>query len=53
MAWFGTADKPLLLGGLALVIVLVAAGCGLLARRRPLARRDARRGLGLVAAAPP
>ncbi len=51
VAWFGTADKPLLLGGLALVIVLVAAGCGLLARRRPLLGATLAAGLGLVAAA--
>src|SRR6478672_10221438 len=29
VAWFGTADKPLLLGGLGLVILVVAAVCGL------------------------
>jgi DMSO/TMAO reductase YedYZ molybdopterin-dependent catalytic subunit len=32
---FGTADKPILLGGMFVVITLVAAVAGLLSRRRP------------------
>jgi DMSO/TMAO reductase YedYZ molybdopterin-dependent catalytic subunit len=32
---FGTADKPILLAGMFVVITLVAAGAGLLSRRRP------------------
>ncbi|SBT46823.1 molybdopterin-dependent oxidoreductase [Micromonospora auratinigra] len=32
---FGTYDKPLLLAGIGLVLALLAAGTGLLARRRP------------------
>ena len=35
---FGTADKPILLGSVALVTLLAAAVVGLLARRRPRAR---------------
>jgi DMSO/TMAO reductase YedYZ molybdopterin-dependent catalytic subunit len=50
VAWFGTADKPLLLGGLGVVILLLAAGCGLLARRSPLAGAALASALGLVAA---
>ncbi len=34
-ATFGTADKPVLLGGMAVVIVAVAALAGLASRRRP------------------
>ncbi|GAA5146802.1 molybdopterin-dependent oxidoreductase [Microbacterium pseudoresistens] len=35
IAWFGTADKVALLVGIALVLVLLAAGVGLLEVRRP------------------
>ncbi len=35
---FGTADKPVLLAGMAVVIAAVAAVAGLLARRRARAR---------------
>jgi DMSO/TMAO reductase YedYZ molybdopterin-dependent catalytic subunit len=41
ISWFGTADKTVLVGSVLLVTVLLAAGTGLLARRR--------RTLGLVA----
>jgi len=36
VAAFGTADKPVLLTGIAVVALLAGAGVGLLARRRPL-----------------
>lgn len=35
IATFGSADKPILLGSVTVVTLLLAAGCGLLARRRP------------------
>ena len=50
VAWFGTADKPLLLGGLALVILVLAVVCGVLARRRPVLGAALAAVLGLVAA---
>ncbi|MBW3648753.1 MAG: molybdopterin-dependent oxidoreductase [Actinobacteria bacterium] len=48
IAAFGTMDKPLLLGGILLVVGLLAALCGVLAVRRRLAAELMIVGLGLV-----
>jgi DMSO/TMAO reductase YedYZ molybdopterin-dependent catalytic subunit len=45
---FGTLDKPLLLGGILLVVGLLAAWCGVLAERRRAAAELIVVGLGLV-----
>ncbi|WBB79443.1 molybdopterin-dependent oxidoreductase [Micromonospora sp. WMMD882] len=47
---FGTADKPLLLGGIGALLVLLAATAGALARRHPPAGLLGAVGLGAVAA---
>ncbi len=46
---FGTADKPILLGGILVVLALVAAGAGLVGLRRPGTARAITAGLGLLA----
>ncbi|MBI1349716.1 MAG: molybdopterin-dependent oxidoreductase [Actinomycetales bacterium] len=51
VARFGTADKPILLGSIAVVLVAMSALCGLLARRHRAAACAAAAGVGLVAAA--
>ncbi|MFC0005958.1 molybdopterin-dependent oxidoreductase [Micromonospora siamensis] len=48
---FGTYDKPLLLGGIALVLAVLAAVTGVLARRRPLLGLAGPALLGVVGAA--
>ncbi len=48
IAAFGTLDKPLLLGGILLVVGLLAMVCGVLAVRRRLAAELMIVGLGLV-----
>jgi DMSO/TMAO reductase YedYZ molybdopterin-dependent catalytic subunit len=45
---FGTADKPVLLGGILVVLAALAAGIGVLARRRPTAAAVATGVLGLA-----
>lgn len=45
---FGTADKPVLLAGMAVVLLVAAAGAGLLSRERPQPGVMAVTGLGLL-----
>ena len=48
---FGTADKPVLIGGILVVLAALAAGIGLLARQHPAAAALATTALGLVGVA--
>ncbi len=51
IAWFGTNDKLALVVGIVVTLVVVAAGLGILARRRPRIAAGAAAALGAVAVA--